>query len=114
MSDPTSINVIGMYAEGFKDLDGLALAAAVRQAVVAGKQVVIYKAGQSAAGKQAAMGHTASIAGDYDVCESVLTQAGAMIARDLSEFSDLFYVADCLHGKAIGGNRLGAVSGAVR
>ncbi len=106
------IHVIGAYVEGFKDLDGLALARAVRKATLAGKQVVIYKAGQSQAGKQAAMGHTASIAGDYEVCLSVLTQAGALIASDVSEFSDLFYLSDCLRDKVVGGKRLGAVAGA--
>jgi acyl-CoA synthetase (NDP forming) len=106
------IHVIGAYIEGFKDLDGLALARAVRKATLAGKQVVIYKAGQSAAGKQAAMGHTASIAGDYEVCLAVLTQAGALIATDVSEFSDLFYLSDCMRDKVVGGKRLGGVSGA--
>ena len=107
-----AIHVIGAYVEGFKDLDGLALARAVRKATVAGKQVIIYKAGQSAAGKQAAMGHTASIAGDYEVCLSVLTQAGALVASDVSEFSDLYYISDCLRDKVVGGKRLGAISGA--
>ena len=106
------IHVIGAYVEGFKDLDGLALARAVRKATAAGKQVVIYKAGQSAAGGRAAMGHTASIAGDYEVCLTVLTQAGALIASDVSEFSDLFYISDCLSKKVVGGKRLGAVAGA--
>lgn len=106
------IHVIGAYVEGFKDLDGLALARAVRKATLAGKQVIIYKAGQSVAGKQAAMGHTASIAGDYEVCLSVLTQAGALIATDVSEFSDLFYISDCLCDKVVRGKRLGAVAGA--
>ncbi|MDP3616825.1 MAG: hypothetical protein Q8R49_03235, partial [Rhodoferax sp.] len=106
------IHVIGAYVEGFKDLDGLALARAVRKATAAGKQVVIYKAGQSAAGGRAAMGHTASIAGDYEVCLSVLTQAGALVASDVSEFSDLFYISDCLLEKVVGGKRLGAVAGA--
>jgi len=106
------IQVIGAYIEGFKDLDGLALAQAVRKATLAGKQVVIYKAGQSAAGGRAAMGHTASIAGDYEVALSVLTQAGALVASDVSEFSDLFYLSDCLCNKVVGGKRLGAVAGA--
>ncbi len=106
------IHVIGAYVEGFKDLDGLALARAVRKATLAGRQVVIYKAGQSVAGKNAAMGHTASIAGDYEVCLSVLTQAGALVASDVSEFSDLFYISDCLSKKIVGGRRLGALAGA--
>lgn len=106
------IHVIGAYVEGFKDLDGLALARAVRKATAAGKQVVIYKAGQSAAGGRAAMGHTASIAGDYEVCLSVLTQAGALVASDVSEFGDLFYISDCMRDKVVHGKRLGAVAGA--
>ncbi|MBK7765677.1 MAG: acetate--CoA ligase family protein [Sulfuritalea sp.] len=111
-ADNPDIRVIGAYVEGFKDLDGLALARAVRKATAAGKQVVIYKAGQSVAGGRAAMGHTASIAGDYEVCLSVLTQAGALIATDVSEFSDLFYISDCLCDKVVRGKRLGAVAGA--
>lgn len=106
------IRVIGAYVEGFKDLDGLAVARAVRKATLAGKQVVIFKNAQSAAGGKAAMGHTASIAGDYEVCNAVLTQAGALIASDVSEFSDLFYLADCMADKVVGGKRLGALSGA--
>ena len=106
------IHVIGTYVEGFKDLDGLALARAVRKATMAGKQVVIYKAGQSAAGGRAAMGHTASIAGDYEVALAVLTQAGALVATDVSEFSDLFFISDCMRNKVVGGKRLGAVAGA--
>ena len=111
-ADNPEIHVIGAYVEGFKDLDGLAVAKAVRQATLAGKQVVIYKAAQSAAGGRAAMGHTASIAGDYEVCQSVLTQAGALVATDVSEFSDLFYLSDCMRDKVVGGKRLGALSGA--
>ena len=111
-ADNPEIHVIGAYVEGFKDLDGLAVAKAVRKATLAGKQVVIFKNAQSAAGGKAAMGHTASIAGDYEVCNSLLTQAGALVATDVSEFSDLFYLADCMRDKVVGGKRLGALSGA--
>jgi acyl-CoA synthetase (NDP forming) len=110
--DRDEIGVIGFYIEGFRDLDGLAFATAVRKAVTRGKQVVVYKAGQSAAGQGATMGHTASIAGDYGLCVDVLTQAGAMIADSFGEFSDLFYIASTLHAKTINGNRLAAISGA--
>lgn len=106
------IEVIGFYIEGFKDLDGLAFAQATRRAILKGKQVVVYKAGQSCAGQASTLGHTASIAGDFELCESVLTQAGAMVCNDFGQFSDLFYVAGLLHEKTINGNRLGAVSGA--
>ncbi len=111
-ADHDDVDVIGFYIEGFRDLDGLAFAQEVQRAVGNGKQVVVYKAGRSAAAAGATMGHTASIAGDYGLCVSALTQAGAMVAESFGEFSDLFYMASTLHAKTINGNRLAAVSGA--
>ncbi|TVO70967.1 CoA-binding protein [Sedimenticola selenatireducens] len=111
-ADQDEIKTIGVYSEGFRDLDGLTFAKAVRKATLLGKQVVLYKAGRSIPGAMAAMGHTASIAGDFDLCESVITQAGGIVSNDFDRFNDLFYIAGCLHDKTIGGNRLGAVSGA--
>lgn len=106
------IETIGVYIEGFKDLDGLDFARAVRRATLNGKQVVVYKAGQTAPGMGGVMGHTASIAGDPTLFESVVRQAGAIVAEDFNSFDDLFYIAGALHHKKIGGNRLGAISGA--
>ncbi len=106
------IETIGIYVEGFRDLDGLDFARAVRRAVRLGKQVVVYKAGRAAPGAGAARGHTASDAGDYARFESIVRHAGAMVADDVTTFDDLFYIAGALHGKRIGGNRLGAISGA--
>jgi acyl-CoA synthetase (NDP forming) len=106
------IETIGVYVEGFKDLDGLDFARAVRQAVASGKDVVVYKAGRTAPGAGSALGHTASIAGDYALFDSVVRDAGAMVAADVAAFDDLFYIAGALHGKAVGGRRLGAISGA--
>jgi len=111
-ADKPEVDVIGVYAEGFNDLDGLNFAKAVRRAVGRGKQVVFYKAGQSSAGRDAAMGHTASIAGDYSICEALVRQAGAIVAKDISEFNDVFYLANLLHHKTVAGRRLGAISGA--
>ncbi len=110
--DHDAIDTIGVYIEGFNDRDGLAFADAVRCAVRKGKQVVVYKAGRTPAGQASAQGHTASIAGDYSLCETILRQAGAMVAHDFTEFDDLFYIASCLHDKAIGGRRVAGVSGA--
>jgi acyl-CoA synthetase (NDP forming) len=106
------IETIGVYVEGFRDLDGLDFARAVRRAVGNGKDVVIYKAGRTAPGAGAARGHTASEAGEYALFESVARHAGAMVADDVTRFDDLFYLAGALHGKRIGGKRLGAISGA--
>jgi acyl-CoA synthetase (NDP forming) len=106
------IETIGIYIEGFKDHDGLDFAKAVRRAVVNGKAVVIYKAGRTPPGIGGVMGHTASVAGQPALFDSVVRHAGAIVAEDFSAFDDLFYIAGALHRKTIGGKRLGAISGA--
>ena len=110
-NDP-EIEVIGVYAEGFQDLDGLAFAKAVRAAVLKGKDVIFYKAGRTPEGKTATSSHTASLAGDYMVCESCVRQAGGIIAHTFSQFEDLLMLSQRLHSKKVFGNRLAAVSGA--
>ncbi len=110
--DSEEVDVIAVYAEGFNDLDGLEFCTAVRQAVMNGKEVVFYKAGRTPEGKTATSGHTASLAGDYMVCESCVRQAGAIVARTFQEFQDLFMLAEKLSNKTICGDRLAAVSGA--
>ncbi len=106
------IETIGIYIEGFKDRDGLDFVKAVRRAVLNGKVVVVYKSGKTAPGMGGVMGHTASIAGNPTLFESVVRQAGAIVAEDFNSFDDLFYVAGALHHKKIGGKRLGGISGA--
>ena len=106
------VDVIAVYAEGFNDLDGLEFCKAVRQAVIAGKEVIFYKAGRTVEGKAATSSHTASLAGDYMVCENCVRQAGAIVARTFSEFQDLVFLSETLSRKEINGNRLAAVSGA--
>ncbi len=111
-AERTDIETIGIYIEGFKDLDGLSFAKAVRKAVTNGKQVVVYKSGKTASGMGGVMGHTASIAGGPVLFDSVVRQAGAIVAEDFNSFDDLFYIAGALHKKTITGARLGAISGA--
>ncbi|MCF8114173.1 MAG: CoA-binding protein, partial [Desulfotignum sp.] len=110
--DCDQVDVIAVYVEGFNDLDGLAFCRAVQAAVLAGKEVVFYKAGRTPEGKAATGSHTASLAGDYMVCESSVSQAGAIVARSFTEFQDLMRLAETLSRKTIRGNRLAAVSGA--
>lgn len=112
LKDEPQIDVIAVYAEGFKDLDGLAFVQAVREAVLAGKDVIFYKAGRTPEGKTATSGHTASLAGDYMVCESCVRLAGGIMAHTFTQFEDLLILAQRLHGKRINGNRLAALSGA--
>jgi acyl-CoA synthetase (NDP forming) len=112
LKDAAEIDVIAVYAEGFQDLDGLAFSRAVREAVIKGKDVIFYKAGRTPEGKSATSGHTASLAGDYMVCESCVRQAGGIIAYNFPQFEDLLMLSQRLHSKRINGNRLAALSGA--
>ncbi|MBF0377581.1 MAG: acetate--CoA ligase family protein [Desulfamplus sp.] len=107
-----NVDVIAIYAEGFNDLDGLELCKAIHHAVLSGKEVIFYKAGRTPEGKAATSGHTASLAGDYMVCENCVRQAGAIVARNFTEFQELFSLAENLNKKIIKGNRLAAVSSA--
>jgi acyl-CoA synthetase (NDP forming) len=112
LKDIDELTTLAVYAEGFKNLDGLAFVRAVRQAVLKGMDVVFYKAGRTPEGRSAASGHTASLAGDYAVCESCVRQAGAMVAQSFTQFDSLFLLSQRLHGKKIRGNRIAAVSSA--
>jgi acyl-CoA synthetase (NDP forming) len=106
------IDVIAVYVEGFTNFDGLDFVRAVRAARNAGKTVIFYKAGRTPSGRSAAAGHTASIAGDYDVCRAATCAAGALVADNFKEFEQLTEVAVALHGKPVKGRRLGAISNA--
>ncbi len=106
------IKIVACYMEGFSDLDGLAFAKAVQEAVCLGKQVLFYKAGRTPEGKSATSGHTASLAGNYMVCESCVSQAGAIVAKTFTGFEGLLRLSCTLDNKEISGNRLAAVSNA--
>jgi len=84
-----SIDVYGVYIEGLKEGDGAAFLHTVRTITSAGKAVIVYKAGRTPEGQDAAKGHTASIAGDYIVSRLLLRQAGAYVAESFEEFQDI-------------------------
>ncbi|MGD9732028.1 MAG: acetate--CoA ligase family protein [Desulfamplus sp.] len=108
----SDIATVASYMEGFKELDGLEFARAVRDGVRKGKDVVFYKAGRTPEGKKATSGHTASLAGDYEICKSCISQAGAMVANTFTEFEGLVKLSAALHNKKIRGSRLAAISNA--
>jgi indolepyruvate ferredoxin oxidoreductase beta subunit len=106
------IDVVGVYCEGFRDLDGLEFARAVAEVTALGKDVLFYKAGRTESGRAAAAGHTASVAGDYDVAMAAAEQAGAIVVDTFKEFEQLLELCTALHGKSVGGTRLGVLSNA--
>jgi acyl-CoA synthetase (NDP forming) len=106
------LDAIGIYTEGFNDLDGLELLRSVSAVRASGKHVVLYKAGRTEPGRSAAAGHTAAVAGDYDVFQAAASQAGALVADTFKEFEQMLELCTALHGKTVGGVRIGAVSNA--
>jgi len=83
------IKVMALYVEGFKELDGIKTARAIRELKKKGKEIIIYKGGRSSAGKSAASGHTASIAGDYSVYKALMQDAGALVVENFEDFEDM-------------------------
>lgn len=112
VGDRTDIHTIAVYVEGFNNMDGLDMLQAVRRITDAGKTVVFYKAGRTAQGRDAAAGHTASVAGDYDICEAGATAAGALVAETFAEFEQMLELSAALHGKVVRGTRLGVITNA--
>lgn len=112
LNNQDELQTLAFYMEGFTDLDGLSFVRAIRTAINKGKEVIFYKAGRTPEGKDALSGHTASIAGDYMVCESCISQAGAMVAETFNEFEGLLRLSWALYDKNVTGNRLAAVSNA--
>jgi acyl-CoA synthetase (NDP forming) len=74
--------------------------------------VVLYRAGRTSAGADAAASHTASLAGDYVATRSLAQSAGVLLAESLDDFEDLLTASVLLDGRAVNGPRLGAVSNA--
>ena len=93
LADEDDLKVILVYMEGFKPGDGLALARVIEKARSKGKQIILYKAGRTAVGCKAVMGHTASIAGDYLVTRLIMEKSGALVAETFDDFCDLTAMA---------------------
>ena len=110
--DPES-RIFAVYIEGFRPGDGLAFARTVSDVVSdQGRSVVVYKSGRSPEGRAATSSHTASVAGEYDVCRRILEQAGAIVAGDILEFESFVKGLVYLDGKTVRGDRVGLVTNA--
>ena len=103
-------DVIAVYAEGFKDLDGLRFAQAVRENR-AQQQPGHLRQGAHARRQMPPAG-TQPLAGDYMVCENCIRQAGAIMARNFHGISGTHPAGGSVPQRAVNGKRLGAVSGA--
>lgn len=104
--DDPAVQVIGLYLEGLRSAD--AYCALLQRARSLGKRVLVLKSGQSEAGAQAAVSHTAAMVGNAAVFGAVSRQYGAILVNDLEELLDR--AAALLAGRRATGPGVGVVS----
>ena len=90
-NDPET-NVIAFYIEGFAKREGREF---VLKAGQCPKPVVVLKAGKTSLGVKAVSSHTATMAGDYEVFSSVLSQYGVVEAKDEFELIPFCEALSC-------------------
>ena len=112
LADDPEVRVFGVYLEGFTRLDGLRFLEAAARITASGRQVILYRAGRTAAGASASASHTAAIAGDSVVTRELARAAGVTIADTPADFDDLLRTFTLLDGRPARGRRLGAASNA--
>jgi len=83
MDDPQT-DVIGMYLESFAD--GRRFLELSRRCA---KPIVVLKGGQSKKGAEAAMSHTASLAGNRRIISGLMRQADVIEAKDFRQMTDI-------------------------
>jgi len=84
MLQDTNTDVIGLYLESFTD--GRRFMDICRESA---KPIVVLHGGRSGKGAEAAMSHTASLAGNHTIISGALVQAGVTEARDFHQMMDL-------------------------
>tara|TARA_Y100001934_G_scaffold218352_2_gene259435 strand:+ start:46557 stop:48674 length:2118 start_codon:yes stop_codon:yes gene_type:complete len=111
-AEDDAIRVIMLYMEGCKD--GKSFMEGLEAARTAGKPVIVTKVGASNIGAEAAMSHTASIAGSDVVFDTVIAKYGAHRTHSMDEFYDLAYACSVTRSFPKG-NRVGllTISGGV-
>ena len=103
--DPET-DVIAFYIEGFDRDEGREF---VLTAGGCSKPVIVLKSGKSLRGTEAIRSHTASMAGDYEVFSSALSQFGVVEAKNEFELISFCEALSC-YPKPIGG-RIGIITG---
>lgn len=98
--------VIALYVEAVRD--PAKFRAAARRAADAGKPIVAFKVGRSAAGARAAVSHTGALAGADRTYDALLRQLGVIRARTFGELLDI--PAALATGRRLRGNRVAVLT----
>ncbi|HZG83755.1 acetate--CoA ligase family protein [Paenibacillus sp.] len=105
--DDDRTNVIGLYMEAIPD--GKSLMQAAERAIRKRKPIVALKAGRSDSGAKAALTHTASMTGSYQVFQAALDRYGVTFVEELDEMADA--IKAFRSGKQPSGNRVALLVG---
>ncbi|MEA3223689.1 MAG: CoA-binding protein [Thermodesulfobacteriota bacterium] len=106
LANDADTKVIGSYLEGVKD--GRRFFEVVREAGRI-KPVVIWKGGQTSAGRHTTHSHTGSLGGDYLIWEKAMQQAGAITPSDFQEMADTLLAF--LHCPKVPGKNISVITG---
>jgi len=92
IEDPGT-RVICAYIESAED--GRRLMAAGRRALAAGKPLLVWKSGTSEDGARAAISHTGSMTGSYDIYRAAFRQCGIIEIHDIGDLADACRAFGC-------------------
>ncbi len=106
LAEDDATSVILVYAEGCRD--PAMLVEALEAARARHKPVIVLKVGRSDIGAEAAISHTASLAGSDKAFDALLRQHGAYRVRTVEELIDI--AAACDHGRFPATREIGLVS----
>ncbi len=104
LDDPDT-GVIGLYLESFSD--GRRFLDLCRRSA---KPIVVLKGGRSRQGAEAALSHTASLAGNQRIVTGALAQAGVTEARDFKQMMDLCRSLALMKPSAAGSDRVAVLT----
>jgi acyl-CoA synthetase (NDP forming) len=106
MITDSQTSVIAMFLEQIRD--GARFLGLARKALLAGKAIVVLKAGRTPAGQKSALAHTGAVAGDEAVVNAALRQAGVVRVRSLEEL--LIDAGLMAQGHSLKGPRMAVVT----
>ena len=89
LKDDENTRVIMIYVEGLYGENRGREFYQIAQEVAKEKPIVVLKGGKTKAGSRAVASHTASMAGDAKIYESVFKEAGIIYAKTIWEFTDM-------------------------
>lgn len=86
----SEVSVVGLYLEALRDLVAYRTMCATARRL--GKHIVVLKIGRSAAAQRAALSHTASVTGEWDLFEALSQDEGVTVVPDEESFGEAVHV----------------------